>query len=146
MTIPAEPPPEVPSWLKAVNEAESARAIKEYEAIQRQAAAKEHEEQQAKERTRLTYEEEDRKELKQREEEEIRASTCVVPSLRGHTLSAARRTLKKAHCRLGKIVRRSHRHGILRVISQSPAPGSRLAAGVSIVIVCRLEPRAASRR
>jgi beta-lactam-binding protein with PASTA domain len=32
---------------------------------------------------------------------------CVVPKLRGKKLAAAKRVLERAHCRLGKVVRRA---------------------------------------
>jgi hypothetical protein len=116
----------VPPWIKAVNERESVQTLKEYEEKQRQ-IAKEHEEQQAKEKARVA--------------EEARAPICSVPSLRGDTVARARSALEKAHCRLGRIIRRSHRRGVLHVVEQNPGPGSRLQAGTSIEIVCRPERR-----
>jgi hypothetical protein len=62
---------------------------------------------------------------------------CVVPNLKGKTLPAALRALTKTHCTVGK-VRRAYSNRIRRgrVISQRPAPGTRLAnrAKVSLVV------------
>jgi uncharacterized delta-60 repeat protein len=62
---------------------------------------------------------------------------CVVPSVRGQRLAAARARLVRANCRLGKVERaysRRVRDG--RVISQRPRPGSRRAelARVDLVV------------
>jgi uncharacterized delta-60 repeat protein len=58
---------------------------------------------------------------------------CVVPKLKGKTLRAAKRALKKAHCSPGKVTRAFSakvRKG--RVISQKPKPGKKLAAGSKV--------------
>jgi hypothetical protein len=61
---------------------------------------------------------------------------CVVPRLRGLKLAAARTALQHAHCALGKVRRRhSRRVRRGRVISQSPAPGKREAAGSKVAVV-----------
>jgi hypothetical protein len=50
---------------------------------------------------------------------------CVVPKLRGNQLPAARRLLRAARCRVGKVSRRPSRPGMrARVVSQSPLPGT----------------------
>jgi hypothetical protein len=61
---------------------------------------------------------------------------CVVPKLKGKTLSAAKRALRADNCSLGKIkhatslrVRKGH------VISQKPAPGRQLRHGAKINLV-----------
>jgi PASTA domain len=118
---------EIPSWIAEVNEREEAQVLRELEAIQRQ-AAKEHDEQ-----------EHAREEARRRNE--LPTPMCVVPSLKGDTLSLARRALKKANCQLGKVVRSSRRRGVLRVVSQNPERGSRLEPGAPIAIVCRPKPR-----
>jgi len=43
------------------------------------------------------------KEESQREAQEAAASQCVVPALKGDTLPAARRALRAAHCKLGRV-------------------------------------------
>jgi beta-lactam-binding protein with PASTA domain len=61
---------------------------------------------------------------------------CVVPKLAGKRLSAARRTLARAHCRLGRVAlaystrfRRDH------VMSQRPRAGRRLRGGAEVSVV-----------
>jgi PASTA domain len=54
---------------------------------------------------------------------------CVVPSVRGKQLAAARKAITKARCRVGRIQRRfSNRVRAGRVISQTPRPRARLAS------------------
>ncbi len=78
--------------------------------------------------------------LRQREEEEADAEaashvqSCIVPALKGDTLSAARRAIEKAHCRLDE-VREPHRHrGMLVVVGQSHRHGEKLAGGTAIAV------------
>ncbi len=71
--------------------------------------------------------------------------SCVVPSLKGDTLVAARRSLVNAHCRLGKVNRPAYRGSALRVISQSTQHGKRLPARATIAVVLGLK-RASHRR
>jgi hypothetical protein len=60
--------------------------------------------------------------------------SCVVPQLVGQTVDRARRELRRAHCRLGKLTVRGgkHAHGSLRVLRQSARPHSVLRAGYRI--------------
>jgi hypothetical protein len=63
---------------------------------------------------------------------------CVVPSLRGHTLGAARRLLARAHCKLGTVRRvRRAAVGRGRVVASTPRAGRRLARGARISLVLR---------
>ncbi len=63
-------------------------------------------------------------------------SLCVVPKLKGRTLTAAKHALTDAHCRLGKVTRRSdHRVHRGRVLTSSPAAGRNLPAGSRVAIV-----------
>lgn len=58
---------------------------------------------------------------------------CVVPKLRGKTLAAAKRLLKRAHCKLGKVSRKASakaRPG--RVLATRLKPGARRPAGTRI--------------
>lgn len=65
---------------------------------------------------------------------------CVVPSVRGNTLVAARRALLAAHCSLGKVYAPHSGHGApLLVKWQSASSGSRLRGGSSVSL--RLAPR-----
>lgn len=112
----------------------------------RRRAAKEQEEQKARE----AYSAEQAA-LEQRQQametaghEAGKPPACVVPSLRGDTLAAARHALVKAHCRLGRVRRPAHRGSALRVISQSIQHGKRLPAGATIAV--GLGPGRTSRR
>ncbi|HZL49252.1 MAG TPA: hypothetical protein VFC30_09595 [Solirubrobacteraceae bacterium] len=95
--------------------------------------AREHEEQVAKEDA-VRYASEAAA-LKRREEEEADAEaashipSCIVPALKGDTLSTARRAIDKSHCRLGE----PHRaRGMLMVVGQSHRHGEKLAGGTVI--------------
>jgi hypothetical protein len=64
------------------------------------------------------------------------ASRCVVPNLRGKTLSAAEKAITQAHCAVGKVkkstsgrVKKGH------VISQTPASGKSLSHGTKVGLV-----------
>jgi hypothetical protein len=61
---------------------------------------------------------------------------CVVPKLKGRKLKAARKSLKKADCGVGKITRRhgrSSRRG--RVVGQRPKAGTHEPAGAKVDLV-----------
>ncbi|MBV9311387.1 MAG: PASTA domain-containing protein [Solirubrobacterales bacterium] len=57
---------------------------------------------------------------------------CVVPRLKGKTLKKAKKALKRAHCKLGKVTGRKRKHG--HVKKQKPKPGKVLAAGSKVSI------------
>ena len=59
---------------------------------------------------------------------------CLVPSLKGDTLKAARRALSRAHCKLGRVTEPHSRRTTLVVTTQALRAGDRLAdhAPVSI--------------
>jgi hypothetical protein len=59
---------------------------------------------------------------------------CIVPRLKGSTLSQARGQLRGAHCTLGQVRRPNHRarHRVLLVSRQSPDPGAQLAERASV--------------
>jgi hypothetical protein len=62
-----------------------------------------------------------------------KAVHCVVPKLRGKTLAASKRLLKRAHCRLGKVSRKANAQvKPSRVISTRLKAGSRHAAGTRV--------------
>jgi hypothetical protein len=69
------------------------------------------------------------------------APKCRVPKLKGRTLRAAKLSLRKAHCRVGKVSRRSSaRVRAGRVIGSKPGPGRVRAAGTRIAVtVARAE-------
>lgn len=64
----------------------------------------------------------------------VPAKACIVPSLAGRTLAAARKRLTAANCALGKVTKRksSKKPGV--VLSSSPAKGKNLAAGARIAL------------
>jgi IPT/TIG domain/PASTA domain len=58
---------------------------------------------------------------------------CLVPKLRGKTLKAARKLLRKSGCRLGKVTRHyGETAKRSRVVRQLPKPGKVLAAGAKV--------------
>jgi hypothetical protein len=59
---------------------------------------------------------------------------CVVPKLKGKTLSQARAALKKAHCALGKVKTPKHSHGTLKVASSKPRAGTKLRSGSKVTV------------
>jgi PASTA domain len=61
---------------------------------------------------------------------------CVVPSVRGKTLRAARAAIRRGTCRMGRVQRRfSSRVKAGRVVSQRPRAGARLAANARVHLV-----------
>lgn len=129
---------EIPGWFVKEAEEQAAQTLAEYQAKQRQ-AAKEQEEQQARAAALRSVEE---AALRQREAEAEQASEppahpeqkCVVPALKGLTLSAARRALSKAHCRLGRVTRPARHHSVLVVVEQGPRHGKRLPAQAAVSV------------
>ena len=64
------------------------------------------------------------------------ASRCVVPTVKGRTLAAARRAIVAARCTVGRVSRaysRTVRSG--RVVSQTPRPRLRLRRGAKVNLV-----------
>ncbi|HEU0250060.1 MAG TPA: PASTA domain-containing protein [Solirubrobacteraceae bacterium] len=124
---PEEPyrPPELP-WSNKSGEEASARTVAEQR-------AKEQSEQQAKEvaqRAEEQVREANAKVLRAREDH----VACVVPALKGETLTSARRALRRAHCRIGRIHQSIHRHGASYVSAQSFSAGRRLARGARVAL------------
>ena len=64
-----------------------------------------------------------------------RRPVCVVPRVVGKRLAAARRSIRAAHCSLGRVRRISSRKSAGRVIAQSPRPGLRKPAGTKVKLV-----------
>ncbi len=61
------------------------------------------------------------------------APVCVVPSLKGDTLSAAQTAIDKAHCRLGKVARpKGHHDGQFVVTQQRVSVGGKLPSDTTI--------------
>jgi IPT/TIG domain/PASTA domain len=61
-----------------------------------------------------------------------RAAACVVPKLKGKKVKAARKKLKKAECKLGKITGKQSSDA--RIAKQSPKPGKKLAPGSRVKV------------
>lgn len=121
-------PPELP-WANQSGAEAAANTVREQR-------AKEHEEQQAKEAAEAAAlqkrKQEEAQEAAARQEAEHPA--CRVPALKGDTLTAARRALRRAHCRLGAVHRPARHQGTLRVSAQSAPAGEQLAHGASVVL------------
>jgi hypothetical protein len=62
------------------------------------------------------------------------AAMCLVPSLKGDSLAAARSALRSAHCNLGIVARPRRHHGALIVVGQSRPHGTKLRQGASIAV------------
>lgn len=61
------------------------------------------------------------------------ARGCRVPKMKGKTLKAARKSLKKSDCRLGKLKRRiGGTTKVNKVVAQRPKPGKLLAPGAKV--------------
>jgi hypothetical protein len=60
-------------------------------------------------------------------------TACVVPKLKGKKLKAAKKKLRKASCKLGKV---RHHKGVTsktgKVVKQAPKPGKQLAPGSKV--------------
>ncbi len=59
---------------------------------------------------------------------------CVVPRLKGDSLTEARRALGGAHCRLGRLTEPRGFRGPLVIVRQSIRSGSKLAAGARVAL------------
>ncbi len=139
-------PPEHPWANQSGNEA-AARTVAEQR-------TKEQEEQQAKEAAarraaELKHTEEQTQqaqaEAAARQREEAEHPACRVPALKGDTLTAASRALRRAHCRLGAIHRPAHHHGTLYVSAQGAPAGKQLAGGARVMLTLGVKQSAAKR-
>jgi hypothetical protein len=127
-------PPELP-WANESGRLAAAKTLQEAREEQQAkeaAAAKEREEAKAREAAVLASEKAARKHRE--EAEQSSAPACVVPTLRGDTLSAARHALAKAHCRLGKVGRPARRDSRLLIIRQNARHGMKLPAGAAVAV------------
>lgn len=59
---------------------------------------------------------------------------CTVPKLKGHTLAAAKKLLKRAGCALGSVGGRKKNRGSLHVTKQSPGPNRNVPAGTKVKV------------
>jgi hypothetical protein len=78
------------------------------------------------------------------------ATACVVPKLKGSSLSAARKRIAAAHCALGKVskprVRKHHKLGKLVVGSTKPGVGTKLGADAKVAVKLVAAPKKNRRR
>jgi hypothetical protein len=64
------------------------------------------------------------------------ATRCHVPRVRGMKIAPARKTLRAAHCNLGRVTKaKAARSRRGRVVTQSPKPGADRTAGSPVAIV-----------
>jgi beta-lactam-binding protein with PASTA domain len=72
---------------------------------------------------------------------------CVVPKVKGKTLAAARKAIGRGHCAVGK-VRLAYSAKVKRgrVVSQKPAPGTRLRKGAKVNLTVSRGARRSVRR
>jgi len=129
-------------WVNegATREANEAPRLEE----EREAKAKEESERPAKEAAARAAKEREVREAGERAGREAaerellakQASTtmCVVPSLKGDSLPAARRALGKAHCKLGKVSKPRGHHKTLVVAGQGTKGGKTLADGAAVTV------------
>jgi hypothetical protein len=59
---------------------------------------------------------------------------CLVPSLKGDTLAAARTALSRAHCKLGRVRRPHTAHATLVIVRQARPAGDRLSDGTAVAV------------
>lgn len=71
-----------------------------------------------------------------------RKQFCVVPRVRGKKLAAARRTIRRANCRVGRVRKARSQRPRGRVLAQTPRPGKRLALGTKVNLVVSRGPAA----
>ena len=64
-----------------------------------------------------------------------RRPVCIVPRLKGKRLAGARRSIRAAHCAMGRVRRVASRKARGRVIAQGPRPGLRRPAGTKVNLV-----------
>jgi hypothetical protein len=59
-------------------------------------------------------------------------TACVVPKLKGKTLSASKRTLRRANCKIGKV--KGEKGKGVKVVKQNPSPRKVLVPGAKVNI------------
>ena len=123
-----------------LEEEREAKAKEETERPGKEAAARAAHEQEIREAGERTGREAAEREAKQKEAEKaptIPPLQCIVPSLKGDSLTAARTALAKAHCKLGNVSRPRGHHKTLIVTRQSVTQGKTLAPGAPIALTLR---------
>jgi hypothetical protein len=106
---------------------------------ERLAKRREAEERPAKEAAERALRERESREAGERagreaaEREALARRRCLVPHLKGYSLTHARRALAKANCRVGRLIEpRGYREGPLVVVGQSVHGGARLTSGARV--------------
>jgi hypothetical protein len=96
-------------------------------------AAKEREVREAGERAGREAAERAAREATERERAALaRSIRCTVPRLKRDSLTAARKSLHKAHCALGRVDRPAGHHGALVVIAQGIRADRKLPDGTAV--------------
>jgi PASTA domain len=62
----------------------------------------------------------------------VKTEVCLVPSLAGKNLGLSRNSLRRAHCRIGTVHRRSSVPHPNSVVRQGPKPGATLPPGAAV--------------
>jgi hypothetical protein len=132
---PSSPFPEGTGGGGIVSNPPSEAIINELRAIgirEEERRAKEQEEQKARELVALLPSEPEHAE----EQPPAAASmgACLVPAIKGDTLTTARRVLARVHCRLGVVHRPAHYHGTLYIRAQGVPAGKHLIYGARITL------------
>jgi len=65
------------------------------------------------------------------------SAMCVVPRLKGQTLTQAERSLGRAHCKLGRVTKPKHHRHKLVVVSQSPGAKKTTPGGTKVSLRLR---------
>jgi predicted Zn-dependent protease len=125
---------ETPKWSEEFNNQEAKEATRKAE---ERKAAEEHkaaEEQKAREEQsqHLASERQQGEEAPQQPGEA--APQCVVPALKGDTLTAARQALRQAHCKLGHVSSPHHAHGVLVVTRQGIRADGEHPVGTAVTL------------
>lgn len=68
------------------------------------------------------------------------ASGCSVPRLKGKKLKVAKRAVRRANCRVGKVVRRHSQVKRGRLIRQRPRPGTQRGVGAPVKLIVSRGP------
>ena len=117
-----------PEVCKAEEERAQRTTIEYEERLNREASEREAAERQAREATE--------RETRAASEREAVAlaheQRCLVPNVKGDSLSAARKALRRARCRVGTVTRESPGRGPLVVVAQGVSPGHRLPKGSAV--------------
>jgi beta-lactam-binding protein with PASTA domain len=71
----------------------------------------------------------------------VAKTVCRVPKLAGKSLRAARKALKRAHCRLGRVKKPKHSSGKLVVKSSSPRSGTVHLGGTKVKLTLKSKKR-----